>query len=768
MPTLSALNSSNARSQAINEALAEFFVRKDAGESIDKNAFLASHPSIAEELLVHLQDVDAFTRIRALASESDLIDQNDCEVPTELIHFGGYEVVNVLGSGGMGDVYLAVQKSMERNVAIKFLRIDRQDKRESIDRFLHEAKLAGNLRHPNIVCVYDVGDVEGRLYYSMEYVEGRDLEQIARSTTIQPHDAARIIRLCSEAIQYAHDRAVLHRDIKPSNILIDRLIGDPHITDFGLAKHLKDDPQLTQTGQLIGTPYYMAPEQTSSGMEEVTVATDVYSLGATLYFLLTGVPPFLGKNAYEILRRVREDAPSSPSATNPAIEKDLDVICLKCLHKNPTQRYSSALELAEDLKRYEKGQAIYARPRGLFERTKDYTFRYPALASLLTLLAILSLASPCLAIYFNSIKNEAIKQRSDSLAAKKQSDASFDALLATLRAPRPRYDGHDVRFTEVLDSAVEDLEKSLSEQPVVLARLLNELAQSYHQLAEQPRAISTSLKSVTLFEKELGPDDRQTLDAMSRLANHMIGSNDSEAAVAMNYEVVERFSSVYGPRALETLRQLNNLAGSLVAAQKSQEAKPLVEEAIAFLKKSGESPDIIQLTSSLAAIEHRLGNKEEAASLFEEIWQYYSNHLTPDDPVVLNALGNLVISRTDMGKPKDGIELGTKLFEQLRKNHSEKNILVIDTINRLAYAHQTNGEMGRAAELYGQALRTLQETMGDENPRTLTAYHNVGFTLERCGPPEKAIPYYTKAAELCDSPSLADTARFGRILPRRP
>ena len=269
----------------------------------------------------------------------------------------------MLGRGGMGVVYRAWDRRLNRPVALKMLLAGAYARPEELERFRREAEAEAGLRHPNIVQVYDVGDLDGRPYFTMEFVEGGSLAQKLAGAPLPAGQAAGLLATLAEAVQAAHDRGIIHRDLKPANVLL-TADGTPKITDFGLARRLEDASGLTQSGATLGTPSYMAPEQARGGTQAVGTAADVYALGAILYEALTGRPPFRADTAAETMRQVVEQEPPPPSRWNAKVPRDLEVICLKCLHKEPHRRYPSAAALAEDLRRFERGEPITARPTG--------------------------------------------------------------------------------------------------------------------------------------------------------------------------------------------------------------------------------------------------------------------------------------------------------------------------------------------------------------------------------------------------------------------
>src|SRR5438094_1661595 len=261
--------------------------------------------------------------------------------------FGDYELLQEIGCGGQGVVYRARQKSLNRIVALKVIGLAHWATEAHVKRFRLEAEAAASLEHPGIVPIHEVGERDGSCYFSMKFIEGGQLDDAPRRQPMPIRRAVELIVKVARTVHYAHEHGILHRDIKPGNILLDEK-GEPHLTDFGLARLVESESTVTRTLEVLGTPSYMAPEQAVGNNAQLTRATDVYGLGAVFYQLLTGHPPFAGGTTFETVQLVLATEPRQPRLWNPKIDRDLATICLKCLEKDPQRRYSSALALAED------------------------------------------------------------------------------------------------------------------------------------------------------------------------------------------------------------------------------------------------------------------------------------------------------------------------------------------------------------------------------------------------------------------------------------
>ena len=303
------------------------------------------------------------------------------------VQFGDYDLIEEIGRGGQGVVYRARQKSLHRTVALKVIGLGQWSSTPHLKRFRHEAEAAASLEHPQIVPIYEIGERDGSCYFSMKFVEGGQLDDVLKRAPMSIERAAEVLVKIARTVHFAHERGILHRDIKPGNILLDRK-GEPHLTDFGLARLIEQESTITNSFDLLGTPSYMAPEQAAGRVKELSAASDVYSLGAVFYQMLTGEPPFAGGTTYETIRLVMETEPRNPRARNPRVDVDLATICLKCLEKEPTKRYQTAEALAEDVERWLRHEPVLARPTGLLGRGYKFVRRNPAA----TLLVLFSLA----------------------------------------------------------------------------------------------------------------------------------------------------------------------------------------------------------------------------------------------------------------------------------------------------------------------------------------------------------------------------------------
>jgi WD40 repeat protein/predicted Ser/Thr protein kinase len=420
---------SATRDKRLHEVIAVYLEAVAAGRSPGREELFAEHPDLAAELAAFFADHDKVKHLAEpspppaapadSAAEAPTLAPGERAAPTPgtlVRHFGDYELLEELGRGGMGVVYKAWQVSLNRTVALKMILAGQLAGETDVQRFLREAQTAAGLQHPGIVAIHEVGAHDGEHYFSMDYVEGRSLADLVRDHPLPPAQAACYVRRIAEAVHHAHQLGVLHRDLKPANVLIDSS-DQPHVTDFGLAKRLGQDAGLTATGAVVGTPSYMPPEQASGKLGQLGPAADVYALGAVLYELVVGRPPFTAATPVDTLLQVLGEEPVPPRRLQPKAPRDLETICLKCLQKEPKKRYPSAQALAEDLGRFLAGEPIKARPVGRAERAVKWVKRRPVVAGMAAAIALLAVAGFAAVTWQWRRAESALDQAEGTLAA---------------------------------------------------------------------------------------------------------------------------------------------------------------------------------------------------------------------------------------------------------------------------------------------------------------------------------------------------------------
>jgi WD40 repeat protein len=441
-----------SREERLNEVIAEYLEAAEGGRAPGRDEWLAAHPELAGELAAFLDNHDRLAAAAApLRADPDATlppaptlapDAPGADAPGAPLgtvrYFGDYELLAEIARGGMGVVFRARQVSLGREVALKMILAGQLASPADVARFRAEAEAAANLDHPNILPIYEVGEHAGQQYFSMKLIDGGSLADrfvlLRRSGQNTSHlrgDVA-LLATVARAVHHAHQRGVLHRDLKPGNVLLDAG-GTPYVTDFGLAKRVEGGGGLTQSGAIVGTPAYMPPEQ-ARAEKQVTTAADVYALGAILYELLTGRPPFHGDTPLDTVLQVLDREPPRPRALDPRTDRDLETVALKCLEKEPAKRYDSAAALADDLERWHRGEPIAARSVGRAERAWRWCRRNPALAGLTAALAVTLVAGTVVSVVFaraavrkdaeaSEASAEARAQQAAAAAARGQAEA---------------------------------------------------------------------------------------------------------------------------------------------------------------------------------------------------------------------------------------------------------------------------------------------------------------------------------------------------------
>ena len=390
----------------LERVLADYLHSVEKGQPLDRSVLIAAHPDLADDLQSFFRNHDSIGRLaeplKAAADAPTILGMSEL-IPSQsgmtVRYFGDYELLDEIARGGMGVVFKARQVNLNRVVALKMILAGQLANDSDVKRFYAEAEAAAKLDHPGIVPIFEIGQHDGQHYFSMAFIEGESLAKKVANGPLPPREAAEIVKKVAETVEYAHQKGIIHRDLKPANVLLDGQ-GQPKVTDFGLAKQLKGDSGLTGTGQILGTPSYMPPEQASGNLDQVGPQSDVYSLGAVLYCLLTGRPPFQAASPMDTLMQVLEQEPVALRQLNPQVPLDLETIALKCLEKEVSRRYAKATDLAGELGRFLRGEPILARPVGIVDRAWRWCKRNRTVAGLTAAVASALIAGTIVSSYF--------------------------------------------------------------------------------------------------------------------------------------------------------------------------------------------------------------------------------------------------------------------------------------------------------------------------------------------------------------------------------
>lgn len=649
--------------------------------------------------------------------------------------FGDYELAEEIARGGMGVVYRARQRSLDREVAVKLLRDGVLAGPEEAERLRAEAGAAAALHHPGIVAIHEIGEHEGQPFFSMEFIAGQNLAELTRTGPLPARRAAELVAAVADAVQHAHDRGVLHRDLKPSNVIVD-LAGRPHVADFGLARRVHLDSHLTLSGQVIGTPGYLAPEQAAGRSRDVTPASDTYSLGALLYHLLTARAPFVGETPAAVLRQVEEQEPVSPRLLNPGVPRDLETLVLKALAKGPARRYATARELAAELGRQLRGEPILARPVSPAGRAWRWARRNRLVASLGTVAGGLLVAVAAVSL----MANVRLTQQ------RRQAEQVKQFLTTVLAAPDPTKDGREVRVLDLLGRASRRAAAELAPQPLVLAEIQGTLGGTYYQLSLYPEAEPLLRAALGIYERELGPDAIRTAEARVNLGALLHWASRTEESIRELRSAVATLRRHQPAAHRELAAGLGELGSILGVAGQPAEAAQILQEAVELCHDLGSALDPVlggalgDLSTALSA----LGRRQESLAALEQA--VVLNRRLPDGEVNLaTCLSNLADWQARLGNP-GGAEAPAREALAIRERLFGTNS------SPVAFAHARLGQVLIAATNLPRAEQHVRRAL--EIGRTsMTARHrNLQFLLRqsgtlhlRAGRPEVAAPELREA-----------------------
>lgn len=644
--------------------------------------------------------------------------------------FGDYELLAEIGHGGMGLVFKARQRKLDRIVALKVLLTGRFSDEHARRRFRLEAETAGRLQHPNIVAIHDIGEEEGHPYLTMEYVEGANLAELCADGPLPAKTAARYLRDIARAIHAAHVAGILHRDLKPSNVLIgadDR----PRVTDFGLARRAGAvEGALTLTGQMLGSPHYVAPEQAAGKQALISAATDIYGLGAVLYHLITGHAPFEAATTAEAVRLVLDTEPRSPRAWNPAVPRDLVTICLKCLRKEPAQRYASAEEVADECARFLADQPIRARPVSAAETVWRWCRRRPGTTALAGTAAVLLLA---LAIGgpLAAVRLARATARAETEAATSQAVSEFlqEDLLA--QASPTNQPDRDLKLRSVLDRAAKKIDGRFPRQPLVEARIRHTLGSTYSALGEYAAAHPHAVRALELTRAQFGDGSAEALIAATSLAELTLKqgkSADVEKQLRPNLEALRR---VLGPEHLETLRASTLLGRACTFQGKLVEGETLHRTGLAVRRRvfGPTHAGTLDEISALAVTCRRLNKLDEAETLNRELFITYREKLGPEHPETLDAMSNLSVACFFADKLAEAEVLQRDLLEISRRALGPEHPDTLLGIGLLANTLQGAGKLAEAEALHREALDLKKRVLGPTSAGTVGTMNNLALTF---------------------------------------
>ena len=712
----------------------------------------------------------------------------------------------------MGVVYRALDVRLKRVVALKMVLAGVHADPGDLKRFQLEAEAVAQLQHPNIVQIHDVGEHEGKPYFSLEFVEGGELASQIAGEPQPPDEAARLVETLSRAMQFAHERNIIHRDLKPANVLL-TADGQPKITDFGLAKRLEDDSGQTASGSIMGTPSYMAPEQAGGHQARIGPQADVYALGAVLYCLLTGRPPFQSANVMDTVLQVLEQEPVPPRQLVTGLDKNLETITLKCLQKDPARRYQAAEEMAEELKRYLNDEPILARPVGIAERTWRWCRRKPAIAGLcaavVLLLSFVTVNGYLQAEIERKLTGQALTQKAKANENFDLARGAVDRFMTEVSKSQlltvPRM---EPLRRKLLTGAMEFYEKFVQqaqddpELKAALGKSHRKLGRILAILGDDERSVEAISKAIEIFTQlsKDNPGDRKASNDLARSSKmlgivlHKLGRHEEatealERAIAVASRLVKDAPSV-SEHAFELANAQNSFGLLLRDESRANEALANYKSAITIAKQLvHDHPHNFEFRGELGNVYHNLGvllcfelpQLSKSANQLEQARAVYQQ-LAVDDPknpqhiyklaIVHGSLGNLA---HQSGNPTQAIEFSKRsrdLFEQVAlahpdvPNYTAKVASANGNISVMLHRSGKTPEAVAAVEKSQEAFLKLSEKFPDvpEYTSGVARSHNIlGVLLQGSKQPKKAIVAFRRAQDIyeqlvTDQPDTPDFA----------
>jgi serine/threonine protein kinase/tetratricopeptide (TPR) repeat protein len=788
------ISSAGSLDPTLARLLDEITAKLQRGEQVDLSAVLREHPEQSEELRGLLPAVAALGDLSnsGTGRSSDRATHADALAVGAL---GDFLIIREVGRGGMGIVFDAEQLSLNRRVALKVLPFAATMDPKQLRRFHNEAKAAASLRHEHIVHVYGVGCDRGVHYFAMEFVDGHTLADIItvqapdrragllehaenghRSETgpdlralTQPRSpetaplaflstertgpksrefyrrSAELIADAADALEHAHSLGIVHRDVKPGNLLLDHA-GKVYISDFGLAR-FGPDAGLTMTGDLLGTLRYMAPEQALAKHGLADHRVDIYGLGASLYELLTGQPVVGGEDKQEILRRIAFEEPVAPRKLVKAIPAELETIALKCLEKNPTERYATAGELAADLRRWVEDKPIVAKPLSVMGRIDKWARRHKYLTrSAVLVITLIAVGLGIGAVLLDREKRRAVTAEQTATAVKDFFVHDLLKLAVAEAQAEQLGDGilvdPDLKVCDVLVRAAREIEGKFPDQPLVEAEIRNTLGWTLMRANLQDQALLQLERARAIRSAILGPDHPDTLACRGNLVRCLAELGRTDDALNLCRESLALATARLGPDHPQTLRCMNALGamyGNLNVRR--AEAVRLHEQAFTIQKATlgSDHLDTRKSMGNLALAYDRLGRYPEALELRKELLAVTKAKFGPDHPATLGAMGHVANSYDNAGRPAEALKFREEAQALRKARLGPDHPDTLANLYGLATTYDALGRHAEALKLREETLERMRAKLGPDHPTTLGSIGDLAWRYAALGRHVEAV-----------------------------
>lgn len=625
-----------------------------------------------------------------------------------------YATAVPVGRGGMGEVAKAWDTIHERWVALKFLR---HPDPELEARMVRGARSQARVEHPNVCRIYEVGEQDGRRFVAMQYIDGEPLDRAAEPLSVEARVA--LVRTVAEAVHAAHAVGLVHRDLKPGNILVEEGADGalvPYVVDFGIARE-HAVPDVTLTGEVLGTPGYLAPEQARGEAAAVDRRSDVYSLGVVLYELLSGELPHPGASSAEILASLLAREPRPLRQAMPQVQRDLESVVMRCLDPEPSRRYPSARALADDLGRFLDGEPVEARPEPVHRRWWRRARRHPLASGLAAAAAVtLLVLSASLVAGWVKYTRDLEREKSAALAAQlraeaeaRESEEISEFLLGLFSVADPAQTGGEaVTAREILDRGAANLESDLADQPLTRASMMIVIGRVYGQLGLFDDGERILEQALEIRRAELGPDHPEAVQALEQLGR------------------LQRSARAF-PRATQTLERVHELR---------------------VARLGPDHPEVAELEVTLASCRRETGELARAEELLRHAVEVLTAERGPDDPRVLAALAARASIELSRGDAATAASLYARVLERQRRTYGPDDPRVAATLNNLAYAQRLQGDLAGAELHYREALELANRLHGEDHPNALMVLQNLASVMNLRGDHDETERLLRRKVEL--------------------